>query len=114
MNRLDALKARLAAATPGPWKSGGDEVYSGFASTYAVIGSIYESTGRQDENANFIAHSPADLAHAVEVIEAATLPRNALIDGAVGRFIGRWIAIPEQDFDALRAALAYFQEDSDA
>jgi len=40
-----------------------------------------------------------------ELVEAARLKRNTLIDDDRG-FKGRWVAVPEEDFDRLHAALA--------
>jgi len=46
------------------------------------------------------------------LLEAARLRRNVLIydDEDTGRFRGEWVAVPREDFDALRDALAAASE----
>jgi len=51
-----------------------------------------------------------DPAGMAPLIEAAKLDRNTIIvggdkPGQSTRFTGRWVAVPEEDFEALRAAL---------
>ena len=78
---LDAIKARLAAATPGPWAIWHDLDHQGFttvgdADSYAEIlanGECEESNPTAhvyvEEDANLIAHAPADLAALVAEVE---------------------------------------------
>ena len=46
-----------------------------------------------------------------DLLAAAQLPRNACIHNPSG-FTGTWVAIPEADFDALRAARGKVMQDS--
>jgi hypothetical protein len=61
-------------------------------------------------------HDPPDLharlhaaeARLAEIEKAAAFPRNTMIvegENDEKRFKGRWVAVPDEDFDALRAAL---------
>jgi hypothetical protein len=79
MSRIDAIKARLAAATPGPWKArttgvaGGDHWYvcdkdQSIASIHASDG---EDEAQREPDAEFIANAPTDVAHLLN--EEATL-----------------------------------------
>lgn len=49
------------------------------------------------------------------VFQAATLKRNTIIDPEYDvdyakKFVGRWIAVPEEDFNNLRAAVVEARE----
>ena len=46
-----------------------------------------------------------------ELLEAAKLKRNVLIyDGFTPGFEGDWVAVPQEDFDALRAAVTKVEQ----
>lgn len=59
MTRLEAIRARLEAATPGPWVKDVTGVWAGG-----------EDNGRYDANAALIAHAPDDLRLLLTVAEA--------------------------------------------
>lgn len=81
MSRLDAIKARLEAATPGPWNKFGQtrHVYSELPEG-TLGGFLAEAINAND--ANLIAHAPADLAALLRVAEAARLALNWTRHGA--------------------------------
>jgi hypothetical protein len=67
----ESLRARLEAATPGPWKArySGPELY-----VFGPRGDLAQIHGPENEaahDADLIAHAPTDLAAALEVVEAA-------------------------------------------
>lgn len=63
---LQAIEARLAAATPGPWRGYGDKVFAllpsgvGFRDQVARVDEV--GAGCQDANADLIGHAPSDIA----------------------------------------------------
>lgn len=64
---LQAIKARLAAATPGPWTSDGICVlalYEGYETFMVEV-----SYGRRPDDAEFIAHAPTTIAALVAEVE---------------------------------------------
>jgi len=85
MNSLDAIKARLEAATPGPWKIiGGNEYLTGID---AAVGSRDEG-GIRLHDAEFIANAPTDISRLLAAVEAATaaLDKHGNPDPAVPGF----------------------------
>jgi len=93
-SRLDAIAARLAAATPGPW------AYDRFGYVVKAADTSYAiaQMGTTDEDAEAIAHLPEDLRLLLAVAAAAKQL------AAPGRFFPG--ALVEQDAEAVRAALA--------
>jgi hypothetical protein len=73
----ESVRARLAAATPGPWET--------------VQGDFAEF--QSEANYDLIAHAPADLALALDVIEAAKRYVDAWNKG---RYLGPTIAEMER------------------
>jgi hypothetical protein len=81
MSRLDEIRARLDAATPGPWtcEVGGDAVYINAAKTFSVTclaahygdSTILGCGGTGIANGHLIAHAPDDLRLLLDVAEAA-------------------------------------------
>lgn len=72
MNALDPIRARLAAATPGPWANYGNlghEVYAVNAHEDDEPGYVAEAIPRKSD-AEFIAHAPTDMARLLAVVEA--------------------------------------------
>lgn len=76
----ESLRARLDAATPGPWTVVGDDPAVSIGLEMAwVKGPYNETTDRHAEvtdyieqvDADLIAHAPTDLRGALDVIEAA-------------------------------------------
>ena len=72
MSRLDEIRARLAAATPGPWKSwieGQEGAWGGSPGVMvpATSGGDFIEAGRP-EDAEFIAHAPADIAYLLSLL----------------------------------------------
>lgn len=72
-DRLQEIRARLDAATPGPWEwrewSCGDEAITGPDNTGFVV-NVDETTPHAD--ADLIAHAPADIAWLLEKVEELT------------------------------------------
>lgn len=75
MTRLEAIKKRLAEATPGPWKhyiTGGigepiaHEIYDTVPTDDRML-----CRAAKEHDGHFIAHAPADLAALLAVVEAA-------------------------------------------
>lgn len=94
---IDDIRARLAAATPGPWEvSAGTERYRSNAYRYRCY--IWQHKGRMiatmdpsgdhiDADAAFIAHAPADIALLLAERDALVI---ALMDMA-----GQYLAYPD-------------------
>lgn len=67
---LEPIKAMLAAATPGPWRS---EKYGIYGPEYGVISDIYdwsEDNPRNNEDMDLIAAAPTTIAALVAEVEA--------------------------------------------
>ena len=73
---LDAIKARLAAATPGPWRvsrqniderPGTSEVCDLVNDCWVIV--EHNDLGRYEDDADLIAHAPADIAGLVAEVE---------------------------------------------
>ena len=117
MSNLDELERLLEAATPGPWGVGeGDDPPYPIITTPNGHGMVAETWGGQD-----VEHGHADAALIVAAVnslpaliaaarraealeKAGKFPRNVIIQDECG-FIGRWVAVPEDDFDVLRSTL---------
>jgi hypothetical protein len=53
----------------------------------------------------------ASAARYTELVRLAELKRNVILwEGKHPGFVGTWVAIPERDFDLLRAALQHLKE----
>ncbi|MFJ4026045.1 hypothetical protein ACIPWF_00685 [Paenarthrobacter sp. NPDC089989] len=66
----EQMKARLEAATPGPWKADSYEV---IASPFLLIVAdvdLHMTNEQGSKNATFIAHAPADLAKLHAALDA--------------------------------------------
>lgn len=74
-DRLAEIRARLNAATPGPWEwrewSCGDEAITGPDNTGFVV-NVDEATPHAD--ADLIAHAPADIAWLLDEVERLRSP----------------------------------------
>lgn len=85
MTRLDEIEARLAAATPGPWRAdqcgGGEESFSGswvcpgghangVWSNPAERDVLRDETSLSSPDAELIAHAPEDIAALLAVVKA--------------------------------------------
>lgn len=90
--RLDAIRARCDAATPGPWNAGrGDMativdgyeskwIYAGENNKYLAVASGYEVNDWNEvmDNARFIAHSRADVPDLLAEVARLTAALNLL------------------------------------
>lgn len=82
MNAMDAIKARIAAATPGPWEHdeegfmGCGQVYTANGDLYggniaAPSGDLYPRSGYSPkDDMILIAHAPTDMARLIKAVEA--------------------------------------------
>lgn len=75
MDRLDEIRARLAAATPGPWKNTGTGVNQDAEWWYSVEDAggewVYDRAGVyacREQDADFIAHAPTDMAYLLDEV----------------------------------------------
>lgn len=79
---LETIRVRLSAATPGPWKA---EIFGGMWGVYSQV-ALYNQQfdlleDVSDDNAEFIAHAPTDIAGLLAEIERLKiLMFNALED----------------------------------
>ncbi|MBN9607824.1 MAG: hypothetical protein BGO26_10160 [Actinobacteria bacterium 69-20] len=68
---LDAIKARLAAATPGPWDYVGQGWITHPGTTFAAVGTPDQGMiPCTDADADLIAHAPTDLAALLAEVRA--------------------------------------------
>jgi hypothetical protein len=69
---IDAIKARLAAATPGPWARHGSNVWPENSTGPLFIGrdGTSEVRPQADADAEFVAHAKDDVAALVKLLEA--------------------------------------------
>jgi len=82
MKWLKEIEARLKAATPGPW------VYDSYSRIFAEHGNVAKvptvagdtATKQGAEDAEFIAHSPADVARLIEALRIATEALSSYAD----------------------------------
>ena len=89
--RIEAIGARLVAATPGPWVTihqeptdNGIDIATGRGSGRAfanVLGRFSSQRDRIEANAALIAHAPADLAWLIEKYNELWVERECLIHG---------------------------------
>lgn len=115
MNRLDAIRQRVEAATPGPWVADGDHVRPGPAEPALTIGNhgvgyvtshfadmapglVRGSRQKVLNDAAFIAHARQDLPDLLAVVEAA-------------RELMEWTPSNAAPVERLRAALAPLLEE---
>lgn len=66
--RLQAIKERLAAATPGPWREG-DGIWSDSANVLVV-------TDAEGPDTTFIANAPSDIAYLLSLLDLADKARS--------------------------------------
>jgi hypothetical protein len=103
VTRIDDIKARLAAATPGPWRywtNGFDRYVIGNedpkTGTFESIigGEPHEGAiDENDPNCTLIANAPADLAYLLRVAEAARSVFAALDEHGLSRTIVPMMAL---------------------
>lgn len=123
MSSLDELEARLSASgvSPRPWYAhfnahGDPAVNSSFNDRKGFTRVATPSTSPADygrANAELIAAAVNALPRLIAIARAAALKRNAIArdfdlhtrGGATSPFVGEWVVIPREDFDALRDAL---------
>lgn len=76
---LDAIKARLTAATPGPWRvsrqniderPGTSEVCDLVNDCWVIV--EHNDLGRYEDDADLIAHAPTDLAYLCATLRTLT------------------------------------------
>jgi hypothetical protein len=84
---LDAIKARLAAATPGPWRvsrqniderPGTSEVCDLVNDCWVIV--EHNDLGRYEDDADLIAHAPADIAALLAEVERLRGHRESCTD----------------------------------
>ncbi len=81
MTRIDEIKKRLAAATPGPWLK--HEAYHVICKVGEALHGIVCRLPPKDTDADLIANAPADLAYLIERLEAAEALLDAVNSGNV-------------------------------
>lgn len=113
-DRIGQIKARLAAATPGPWDSMPDVVtgqpnwilgrtaspddgYYGTTDVLRIADENLDGSYLSDEDANFIAHTPEDIAYLLAELAGA----ERRIEAALA-FTNEWSS---PDASRMRAAL---------
>ncbi len=120
MTRLDAIRARLSAATPGPWTATEDgsliedpdaDVFCLYAQYPVQLGGTtkWYPAEKQRENAALIAAAPADLAALLAVAEAALRLHVELRTSRTFAEAAEepcWNGSSDRDIDALGDALA--------
>ena len=74
-DRIAEIRARLDAATPGPWHKHDDEPWVTNSAT-PPMRIIATGLRGQPENADLIAHAPADIAWLLDEVERVTLERD--------------------------------------
>lgn len=120
-NRLQEIRARLDAATPGPWEEGGfDRPWSVTAGRFVLD---ERSSATRQADADLIAHAPADIAWLLDELERCReeSERRLLLDEfekgrrfpspealpartRPGTSRTVWVEIDEAELDALRFA----------
>lgn len=89
MTNLTEIKARLAAATDGPWTTWGQEdIIVSVRAMVKRLGHVticgmhfageIKAQEQQNANADFIAHAPTDIATLIEALEAAEKDKDWL------------------------------------
>lgn len=81
MDRIDEIRARLAAATPGKWKHNEDATVVGVLWTQVVCrlsDRFDDDLANHAANAALITNAPADLAYLLEEVERLVHERAAL------------------------------------
>lgn len=72
-DRLDAIRARLEAATPGPWERNDQHTKQ-----HGIAGPLgLHATAWEDRDAEFIAHARADVAWLLDKVERLESERDA-------------------------------------
>ncbi len=83
-DRLEQIKARMEAATPGPWESQIPNLVVAPDSPEGWWGEVADLSGtyfhRQEEDLEFIAHSIADVEWLVSEVERLRLAVNQTLD----------------------------------
>lgn len=114
---MDAIRARLDAATPGPRESDRNGMGVFTINEECFGGPIYEvgdpyprGYNSPSDNMDLIAHAPGDIAALLAVAEAARAYRQAdgvvaAMDGAGGSALDAALAAQDANLDALFAAL---------
>ena len=102
MDRIAEIRARLEAATPGPWEAVKWEDYdhmNGYVETWDVEGPDHDGDGNGQQDAEFIAHARDDvpfLLAEIERLSTALAERDAF-----------WVSRLQAD-DAVEAIAAEF------
>lgn len=89
MSALDQIRARLEAATPGPWHVDGEPYEVKSLVQYAregevIVGTYISDVVERDEDATFIANAPTDIARllaALDAVHALASDLEQLADG---------------------------------
>lgn len=90
--QLDQIRARLNAASPGPWEVNGDHFYVCSVGNSNIDGKDYDvcmngyaardgANSDAKTDADFIAHAPTDIARLLKAIERLREQRDANYDG---------------------------------
>lgn len=81
-DNLEAIRKRLAAATPGPWEADGTEIYCALHNGVHYRKWIGETLRLDDPtavaDADLIAHTPTDLADLLALVDELTAERDEL------------------------------------
>lgn len=106
--RLEQIKERLAAATPGPWNVLYDDgSLHGTPEEYFVNFDAHRDTTNIDRPADaaFIANAPSDIAYLlaeVERLRAALVPLKASHDALIASVTPpNCVDVPSDEYDAL-------------
>jgi hypothetical protein len=104
MTKLDTIRQRWAAVTPGPWRRAWHGTYEVEAPPNQLVADC-GSIGRAKEDATAIAHAPDDIAYLLAEVERMRRFR-ARIASALGVIYGDADCSQELDaIERLRAAL---------
>lgn len=69
---VEAIRQRLAEATPGPWARHGCDVHGGGAVLLRGRDGSAEIRAQADRDADFVAHAHSDIAALLDVVDRLT------------------------------------------
>jgi hypothetical protein len=84
MTEVEQIRARVMAASPGPWRRHGADVWAEGSSTPLFTGRDESSVVREqaDADAEFVAHARADVLSLLSLFEAASPGDGAEPEGS--------------------------------